>query len=192
MSGQQRAEGGEKEAGAGPREAETVGTLTRVADGREFSLGFGSLRVGRQQRADLVIDDPTVSRHHADVCYESGRYVVYDHSSNGTWVNGQAVPVARALRDSDTVKFGEVEFRFSLKPMDRTTAARLAQEGAPGAAHAETTHIIREDKRRRRRRAGLLLAFVVFILLLAVVGLAIYFLFPGVMDRVLDVAPRAN
>jgi len=89
-----------------PGDFEQVGVLTRISDGKTFTLGFGSLRVGRQRRADLVITDKTVSRHHADVIYESGRYVLYDHSTNGTWVNGNLVAVAQPLRDRDTVKFG--------------------------------------------------------------------------------------
>jgi pSer/pThr/pTyr-binding forkhead associated (FHA) protein len=74
---------------------ERVGTLTRLSDGRQYTLGFGSLRVGRQKRADLVVVDKTVSRHHADVCYESGRYVLYDHSTNGTWINGLSASPSR-------------------------------------------------------------------------------------------------
>ena len=166
-----------------------MGTLTRLTDGREFSLGFGSLRVGRQKRADVVIDDRTVSRHHADICYESGRYVVYDHSANGTWINDQPVAVARPLRDSDTVRFGEAEFRFSLKSVEEAPASRaLSLPGADSVATG-TTRVLRTAKRRRRRRAALLFVLAVLLVLLVVAGAAIYFLFPGLAQRMIELAP---
>ncbi len=84
------------ESGASPREGERVGILTRLSDGREYPLGVGNVRIGREQSEDLVVKDRTVSRHHADLTYESGRYVLYDQSSNGTWVNGNIV-VAQPL-----------------------------------------------------------------------------------------------
>ena len=93
---------------------EQVGMLTRAADGREFSLGYGSLRIGRQRRADLVIDDKTVSRHHADICYESGRYVLYDHSTNGTWVNGRRMGEKTTLQHWDLIQVGETHLRFTV------------------------------------------------------------------------------
>jgi pSer/pThr/pTyr-binding forkhead associated (FHA) protein len=161
-----------------------VGTLTRLSDGLELALSFGSLRVGRQKRSELVVDDPAVSPHHADICYESGRYVVYDHSERGTWINGEPVVVAQPLADSDIVRFGETEFRFSLVDMDSPElATALRVDGGEGAAPLRATHPLRGGKRRRRRRIALLLATLFFLLLLVLVGLAIHFLFPGLAER---------
>lgn len=166
-----------------------VGTLTRISDGREFSLGFGSLRVGRQKRADVVVDDRTVSRHHADICYESGRYVVYDHSSNGTWINGQPVAVARPLRHSDTVKFGEVEFRFSLKLFEEAPDRAALSLSRGDTVGRGSTHVMRDGRRRRRRRVALLVVVLIALALIVVTGVALYIFFPGLAERVVGLAP---
>lgn len=47
--------------------------------------------VGKANDNDLVIGSPYVSRYHADIIIENSRAVLYDHSTNGTWVNGQMV-----------------------------------------------------------------------------------------------------
>jgi len=191
MSGQGSSERPQQARAGRPQDQDKVGTLTRLADGREFSLGFGSLRVGRQKRADVVVDDRTVSRHHADICYESGRYVVYDHSANGTWINDQPVAVARALRDSDTIRFGEAEFRFSLKALAKAPDAKAMSFAGADSVAKGATHVVRAAKRRRRRRAALLIVFAVLLLLLIVAGVAIYFLFPGLAQRMMELAPSS-
>jgi len=172
---------------AGPSEQyEHVGTLTRRSDGHDFSLGFGCLRIGRQRRADLPIADKTVSRHHADICYESGRYILYDHSANGTWINDALVAVFRPLRDGDDVKFGRTEFRFTLREVPQRVAART-EHAMPGHIPRWSTRIIkggkgkgREFSRGRTRR--LLLALFIMVMVTAAV---VYFFFPDFADRIM-------
>jgi hypothetical protein len=174
-------------------ELEQVGTLTRLSDGKEFALGFGSLRVGRQRRADLVVTDKTVSRHHADVCYESGRYVLYDHSTNGTWINNILVAVAQPLRAGDTVKFGKAEFRFSLKAVPKHEAAK-GEITAPKRVPGSSTIIMRGGKGSAGKRVGQLiwrparvLLYVVFVL--AVAFAVLYYAFPDVADQLIQSLP---
>ena len=144
---------GSPDGGATPsaRDLEQVGFLNRRPGGEEASLGFGCVRVGRQRRADLVIAEKTVSRHHADICYESGRYVLYDHSSNGTWVNGALVVVAQPLRNGDTVRFGEAEFQFSLKSVPRHEAVSSPAQDLPTSVGRRSTQVMKGGKRRRKR-----------------------------------------
>jgi hypothetical protein len=78
-------------------------------DGRELLLA-GDLSIGRAATNDLVIDDPTVSRHHAELnrCLEGG-WLIEDHGSfNGTFVNGMrlAQRVHAALRHGDRLCLG--------------------------------------------------------------------------------------
>jgi hypothetical protein len=165
---------------------ERVGTLTRLSDGREFPLGFGSLRVGRQRRADIVLTDKTVSRHHADVCYESGRYIVYDHSANGTWVNDAVVGVALNLREGDAVKFGSVAFRFGVKKVPKHAAARRDAE-APPRIPRWPTRLMRGGKSGKEGHRGLF-RWVVLAIVIGVLGAAaalIFFLFPELAARAL-------
>ncbi|MGI8312947.1 FHA domain-containing protein [Saccharopolyspora hattusasensis] len=68
--------------------------------------------LGRDRGCDVVLDDPTVSRFHAEVLLIGDRYVLADVGSlNGTYVNGR--PVDRAeLADGDTVWIGNFHLRF--------------------------------------------------------------------------------
>ncbi len=45
-----------------------------------------SVTVGRDAHNDIVLQVETASRHHADVCYRNGQFVVVDHSANGTFI----------------------------------------------------------------------------------------------------------
>ena len=189
MSGQEK-DSSSSGASRSHQDLEQVGVLTRLSDGKEFPLGFGSMRVGRQRRADLVITDKTVSRHHAYVIYESGRYVLYDHSTNGTWVNGNLVAVAQPLRDRDTVKFGKAEFVFSTKAVPTEQALRSGEITAPKRVPGSSTVFMRGGKgkgrtARRMKRLGMAL------LILVVAAAVIYFVFPGVADRIISVLPSS-
>lgn len=169
---------------------ERVGTLTRLSDGREYTLGFGSLRVGRQRRADLVVTDKTVSRHHADVCYESGRYVLYDHSTNGTWINGTLVAVAQPLRDGDTIKFGKIEFRFGLREVPADEAAALVgAETSPKRIPKTSTVIMRGGKGKRRPGRSILRIVLAVVGVIVVALVLIYFLLPDVAASIIAKLP---
>ncbi len=165
-----------------------------LSDGREYALGFGSHRIGRKKGVDIVLTDRTVSRHHADVTYEGGRYVLYDHSSNGTWVNGSPVGVAQPLRDGDTVKFGKIEFRFQLKPA--AGAPRAWEQTQPTKVSGSSTMRMKGAKPRRRRSslrgrgAGQTAKVVLLIVLLLVgAGVVVYSFFPELADRLIGLLP---
>ena len=73
------------------------------------------IKIGRQADNDLVVVDPGVSRHHAEVINENGTCTLHDlGSTNGTYVNGSVV-TEHALRDGDRISLGStvVEFRRS-------------------------------------------------------------------------------
>lgn len=73
----------------------------------------GRIRIGRQADNDLVLPDPGVSRHHAEVVLERRAYVLRDlGSKNGTLVNGSLTREHR-LSDGDRFTVGRsvVEFR---------------------------------------------------------------------------------
>ncbi len=78
----------------------------------QFRLDPIPFTVGRNESADLKIDSPRVSREHAVLVQEEGRYRVEDlGSTNGTFVNGLRVEKA-ALEDGDVVLFADSEFTF--------------------------------------------------------------------------------
>ena len=65
-----------------------------------------TFRVGRETDNDIVAEDPSVSRHHAEIrAVGDGWEVVDVGSSAGTWIGGQQVQRAE-LRGTTTVSFG--------------------------------------------------------------------------------------
>ena len=55
-----------------------------------FPLNKTMVNVGRRIENDLTIDDPRVSRNHAQLRVVNGRYVIFDlNSTGGTYVNSQ-------------------------------------------------------------------------------------------------------
>jgi pSer/pThr/pTyr-binding forkhead associated (FHA) protein len=73
------------------------------------------LAVGRTSKSSLVIDQPTVSRSHADIVHEGGSFEVVDKGSyNGTMVNDRVLePNEKVpLRDGDVIVFGEAQMVF--------------------------------------------------------------------------------
>jgi adenylate cyclase len=73
---------------------------------RRYTLEPGETVVGRQPTCDLVIDDPSVSRHHAKLTVIRGHCQLEDlESRNGTFVDGELVTEAE-LADGNAIVFG--------------------------------------------------------------------------------------
>lgn len=59
-------------------------------DGYEYALAPGTLHLGRSVENDVVIDDPQISRRHAEIHSDAQSSAIVDlNSANGTFVNGQ-------------------------------------------------------------------------------------------------------
>lgn len=72
---------------AGPQNAFLIVDGTRI-----FPLSEPVINVGRREDNDLVIDDPRVSRLHAQLRIVRDCYVIFDlDSMGGTWVNGARI-----------------------------------------------------------------------------------------------------
>jgi pSer/pThr/pTyr-binding forkhead associated (FHA) protein len=89
--------------------------------------------LGRRDASDLVLADPHVSLAHARIKRRQGAVLLEDlGSTNGTFVNGERLSTARALRHGDEVSFGMIETRFEdrgsqLSREDSTEAMEIAQ-----------------------------------------------------------------
>jgi pSer/pThr/pTyr-binding forkhead associated (FHA) protein len=74
--------------------------------GREWRLSE-SLVIGRAGDADVVLADPTVSRHHASISAQGETAVIEDlESSNGTFVNGEQLAQPRRVGAGDVIGLG--------------------------------------------------------------------------------------
>jgi pSer/pThr/pTyr-binding forkhead associated (FHA) protein len=81
--------------------------------GEAYELVDEVTRVGRQPSNDVVLDDVTVSRHHAlFTTTASGRVTVRDlNSLNGTYVNGSRIEEV-TLRSNDQVQIGKFKLTY--------------------------------------------------------------------------------
>lgn len=70
-----------------------------------------SLLVGRHERCDIVLRDPSVSRKHARLVFRDHKWIIQDlRSRNGTIVNG--VSVGRSeIRPGDLLALGDERLR---------------------------------------------------------------------------------
>ena len=85
-------------------------------DGAEKSYRLQTHRpftLGRDPGNDIIVRDPKVSRHHAEIVFERGFFVLHDlASANGTYVNGKRVRVA-PLTHGARLRLGNTYGRFS-------------------------------------------------------------------------------
>jgi pSer/pThr/pTyr-binding forkhead associated (FHA) protein len=89
----------------------------------------GEVTLGRDHTADLVLDDPGISRRHATVRADAGKVTVEDlGSSNGTFVNGERIRGEVELAGGDEVQIGGVV--FTVEGADPATAMMGAGAGA--------------------------------------------------------------
>ena len=90
--------------------------------GKRSSQLFGVTggRIGRSQDNDWVLPDPDryVSSHHAKVAFRTGKWVLEDTSTNGTFINGSDTPASiegpYTLQDGDRLRLGDYEILGSI------------------------------------------------------------------------------
>jgi len=91
------------------------GARLRV-NGRTSVLGGKGAVLGRSREADVQVDDPNVSRKHAEVRPSGASWTVRDlGSTNGVKVNGRRISGAQSLRDGDRITLGTSEIVFQLE-----------------------------------------------------------------------------
>src|ERR1700722_7127685 len=103
-----------------------IAAIVRVVGGRDarrYPVGAKPVTFGRGEDNDIVLMTPSASRHHAELRKGASAYVLQDRgSSNGTWVNGEAV-TERQLQAGDEIGIGDEVFRFELSDVRATVEA---------------------------------------------------------------------
>jgi Protein of unknown function (DUF3662)/FHA domain len=85
-----------------------------TADGTRVVLGSEPVEIGRLPECTIVLNDPNVSRRHAEVKRRGSEVVVADlGSTNGTKVNGAQVK-ERVLEEGDEITVGSTTIRFEM------------------------------------------------------------------------------
>jgi len=81
--------------------------LNGTRAGEKLGLGGSGIRIGRESSiCEIVLENPKVSRLHAEIVSIDGKVLLIDrNSSNGTYVNDQKID-KRFLQDGDIIYFG--------------------------------------------------------------------------------------
>ena len=126
-----------------------------------------SIIVGRDDAADVIIDNPSVSRRHAEIRLGDNGWEVEDlGSSNGTFIDNARIEGPRSIGLGDEIGFGKFSIVFGKalgegevpvatpNPMaDRPAAAPAPVAGTPGTMHInphEVKELLKEADRKKR------------------------------------------
>ena len=128
----------------------------------EFSLDYDEILIGSGPGNDLVIQDATVSRHHARLVRDANGYRLTDFETiNGTFVNGERITGTVAIAYGDELGFGTA--RYTLRDIlpnpaaadtggSNGVSAEVPAQAAP-AARDEAAHGFPASENLRQRAA---------------------------------------
>ena len=91
-------------------------TALLLMGGKRLVVGPGGATMGRSRQCDVTVDDPNVSRQHAEVRPRGGSWVLNDlGSTNGSRLNGHRVEGSEVLKPGDEIELGTTVLRFELE-----------------------------------------------------------------------------
>jgi predicted component of type VI protein secretion system len=146
-----------------------------VISGVTHELVDEAITIGRGADNTIVVNDPSISTHHAQLLLEGDTYRLKDlDSTNGTRVNGKPV-TETVLRLEDRIRFGAAEARYESsdasgwKPLPKPEEIK-AQFAADSAAQPHLTGappFRRQEQQNDPIRTGILvgLGIVLFVFL---------------------------
>ncbi|MBZ9936329.1 FHA domain-containing protein, partial [Mesorhizobium sp. BR1-1-16] len=139
-----------------------AGPLSFRSDGRSFEIG--------REGGDWILPDPDlfISGRHCEVRFEQGDFWLFDHSRNGTFVNGTSQRIASPYRlaNGDRLRIGRYELQVEIDGRrggvadiraGPATMARSAGKIYPPAVgpRADGFFTDRENEALRREREGI-------------------------------------
>ncbi len=91
-------------------------TALLVLGGKRMVVGPAGATLGRSRKCDIVVDDPNVSREHAEIRPRGGSWVLRDlGSTNGSSINGRRTDGAEVLKPGDEIELGTSTMTFELE-----------------------------------------------------------------------------
>ena len=100
------------------REVATVRTRRAylLHEGRRLVVSASGVTIGRSRQCDIVLDDPNVSRRHAEVRPRGGAWILTDlGSTNGSQVNHRRIDGSEVLSPGDEIEIGTSVIVFELE-----------------------------------------------------------------------------
>jgi hypothetical protein len=115
---------------------DSVRARWRDPEGSHERVFFGAFRLGRDESCEVRLDDPLVSRRHAEIRFEHGRWWVVDLASrNGTRLDGRIVERA-PLPPTCSIQLYDAAPEVSLE-LGGPSAAAITIGTAPGTQPVE-------------------------------------------------------
>jgi pSer/pThr/pTyr-binding forkhead associated (FHA) protein len=91
-------------------------TALLILGGKRIIVGSGGATLGRSRQCDVVVDDPNVSRTHAELRPRGGSWVLTDMgSTNGSSVNGRRIDAPTVVKQGDEIELGTATMKFELQ-----------------------------------------------------------------------------
>ena len=88
-----------------------------LVEGRRLLLAPRGATIGRSRDCDIVLEDSSISRRHAELRPAGQGWVVEDlGSTNGVRVNGSTVHGPHEVRTGDRIEIGSTEMLFEIAP----------------------------------------------------------------------------
>ena len=123
-----------------PKNAYLVLQGTRV-----IPLNQPLIKIGRQLDNNIILEDPRVSRSHAQIKIVNDHYMIFDmNSTGGTFVNGRSITES-VLFPGDVVSLAGVVFIFSQEMSARPANLKIFELGSPFAADRPAAVIHQEE-----------------------------------------------
>jgi len=86
-----------------------------VLGGMIFPIESKIFSIGRNLENDLVLNDPTVSRFHAEIRYNESQFLLVDkNSSTGTFLNNKKITISQ-LFAGDILQIAHTPIMFMVK-----------------------------------------------------------------------------
>jgi pSer/pThr/pTyr-binding forkhead associated (FHA) protein len=87
-----------------------------ITGGKRVVVGSGGATIGRSRQCDVMLDDPNISRTHAEIRPRGGSWVVTDlGSTNGSRLNGRRLEGSEVLKPGDEIELGTSQITFELE-----------------------------------------------------------------------------
>jgi pSer/pThr/pTyr-binding forkhead associated (FHA) protein len=91
-------------------------TALVLMGGKRLVVGPAGVTLGRSRQSDIMVDDPNVSRSHAEIRPRGGSWVLADlNSTNGTRLNGRRLQGPEVLKPGDEIEVGTSLLTFELE-----------------------------------------------------------------------------
>ena len=87
--------------------------LVDAQNRRAYPLNRRVVQIGREIGCNIVLKDTSVSRFHADIRAEGGRYAIYSMGSGGTKVGEETIKNPKVLCEGDEIRIGRATFTFT-------------------------------------------------------------------------------